>query len=189
MSERAEFWIKGRKRLAEPFLYSACGLNYIFLLNGVTIEDTSYGPMVNIENLNGLHHAIGLHIIEKSEPMVGAEFRFLRKQMELTQAELACLMRVSEQTIANYEKGKTADLGPADPFMRLAYLLHIVPKGTGTELLKKLAARSGIDAERLPDVSRRKIVQNWRAKAVKVSQLPRATIRAMRTANLSHLPD
>jgi transcriptional regulator with XRE-family HTH domain len=125
--------------------------------------------------------------------MMGAEFRFLRKQMELTQAELACLMRVSEQTIANYEKGKTADLGPADPFMRLAYLLHIVPKGTGTELLKTtLAARSGIEAARLPDVPRRKIVQNWRAKAIKVikvSQLPRATIRAMRTANLSHLPD
>jgi hypothetical protein len=54
MSDRAEFWIKGRKRLAEPFQYSACGLNNIFLLNGVTIEDTSYGPMVNIEKLNGL---------------------------------------------------------------------------------------------------------------------------------------
>jgi transcriptional regulator with XRE-family HTH domain len=188
MSKRTEFWMKGRKRLAEPFLYSACALDNIYLLNGVTIENTSYGPMVNIENLNELHRAIGLHIIEKPDSMVGAEFR---KQMGLTQAKLACLMRVSEQTIANYEKGKTADLGPADPFMRLAYLLHIVPDDTGAQPLKKLAARSGIEATRLPDVSRRKIVQGWRTKAIKIKvlELPRATIRAIRTATLSDLPD
>src|SRR5258708_22045040 len=139
MTERAEFWIKGREQLAEPYQYSASGLNNVFLLNGVTIENTTYGPMVNIENLNGLHHAIGLYIIEKSEPMTGPEFRFLRKQMELTQEELAAMMKTTDQTIANYEKGKTADLGPADPFMRLTYLLHIVPEATRADVLRQVA--------------------------------------------------
>jgi DNA-binding transcriptional regulator YiaG len=109
MTKRAEFLIRGRWRLAEPFHYTASGLHNIFLLNGVTIEDTSYGPMVEIKNLNGLHHAIGLYIIEKPEPMTGAEFRFLRKQMELTQDELARVMKTTDQTVANYEKGKTAE--------------------------------------------------------------------------------
>jgi transcriptional regulator with XRE-family HTH domain len=129
-------------------------------------DDTSYGPMVNIEDLNGLHHAIGLHIIEKSDPMVGAEFRFLRKQMGLTQAELACLMRVSEQTIANYEKGKTAGRGPADSFMRLAYLLHIVPQDTRAELLKRMADQFGVGEAKLPERPRRKIVQNWQGSKI-----------------------
>jgi transcriptional regulator with XRE-family HTH domain len=35
--------------------------------------------------------------------MCGPEFRFLRKQMGLTQTELAELFDVSDQTIANYE--------------------------------------------------------------------------------------
>jgi len=69
------------------------GIHFCYLLNDVTIKKTSYGPMVEIENLNGLHHAIELYIIEKPEPVTGAEFRFLRKQMELTQDELAVQRR------------------------------------------------------------------------------------------------
>jgi DNA-binding transcriptional regulator YiaG len=160
MSERAEFWIKGRERLADPFHYSASGLSNIYLLNGVTIENSSYGPIVRIENLNGLHRAIGLYIVEKTEPITAAEFRFLRKQMELTQQELADIMKTSDQTIANYEKGKTADLGPADPFMRLTYLLRIVPEETRAEVLKEMAEHPG--AAKLPELSRSKIVQKWR---------------------------
>jgi DNA-binding transcriptional regulator YiaG len=160
MSKRAEFSMKGREMLAEPYQYSASGLDNIYLLNGVSVENTGYGPMVTIDNMTGLHHAIGLHIIEKPEPMTGAEFRFLRKQMELTQAELAEAMRVSDQTVANYEKGKTTELGPADPYMRLAYLLHVIPEETRAEVLKSMAERFGV--RRLPDLPRRKIVQTWR---------------------------
>jgi transcriptional regulator with XRE-family HTH domain len=94
--------------------------------------------------------------------MTGAEFRFLRKQLELTQAELASIMKTSDQTIANYEKGKTSELGPADPFMRLTYLLHVVPEETRAEVLKEVAERLGTKAAKLPDVPRTKIVQKWR---------------------------
>ena len=80
-SERADFFIEGRELLAKPYHYLASGLDTIFLLNGVTEKDTDYGPMVHIENINGLHRAIGLHIVEKTEAMKGPEFSFLRKQM------------------------------------------------------------------------------------------------------------
>src|SRR6516225_423619 len=102
MSERAEFLLKGQELLAEPYHYRASGLDDIYLLNGVTFEETPYGPMVTIKKLNGLHRAIGLHIVEKAEPMTGAEFRFLRKQIGFTQAQLGKRLRVSDQTIANY---------------------------------------------------------------------------------------
>jgi len=128
MSERAEFFLKGEELLAEPY-YRASGLDDIYLLNGALIEETPYGPMVTIKKLNGLYHAIGLRVVEKAEPMTGAEFRVLRKQLGLTQARRGKRLRVSDQTIANYEKGHTG-LGPADPLVRGLYLLSILPEET-----------------------------------------------------------
>lgn len=110
------------------------GLDNIYLLNGVTERATSYGPMIQIENVNGLHRAIGLHIIEKSEPMTGAEFRFLRKQIQMSQVELADYMGVTDQTIANYEKERTS-IGPAKATILALYLLEVLPKQTRIEAI------------------------------------------------------
>ena len=162
MSKRAEFYVKGQELLAKPYHYRASGLDNVYLLNGVGIEQSSYGPMMNIDDINGLHHAIGLYIVGKTEPMTGAEFRFLRNQLELTQAELGKRLRVSNQTIANYEKEKSG-LGPADPFIRGFYLLNLLPEHTPIDVLKKIviqmAARKHAD---LPAPTRRKLVQLWR---------------------------
>jgi transcriptional regulator with XRE-family HTH domain len=51
--------------------------------------------------------------------------RFLRKRLGSTQAELGRELWVREQTVANYEKGKT-DAGPADRALRLLFLAHVV---------------------------------------------------------------
>jgi DNA-binding transcriptional regulator YiaG len=164
MTQRAEFCIKGIDLLAEPYHYVASGLDNIYLLNGVSHDDTPYGRMVTIKNLNGLHRAIGLHIIEKKEQMPGPEFRFLRKQMGLTQAELAKIMRVTDQTVANYEKGNTTDFGPADAFMRSTYFLHIIPDDMRAKIIKAMAedlARHE-DKKGIPNVSRLKMVDGWR---------------------------
>jgi hypothetical protein len=44
-------------------------------------------PRCTFENINWLHRAIGLHIVEKDEPVSGHEFRFPRVQMGLSQAD------------------------------------------------------------------------------------------------------
>src|SRR5258708_2497948 len=137
MSEQTDFYMEGREFVAEPYHYVESGLDDIFLLNGVSETMTDYGPMVHIENINGLHRAIGLHIAEKEEPMTGPEFRFLRKQMGLSQAELAKDLGVSDQTVANYEKGNTR-LGPADALMRACYLLSVLPAETRVEAVNSV---------------------------------------------------
>ncbi len=163
MSERTGFFIKGREFLAEPYHYVASGLNNIFLLNGVSETMTDYGPMVHIENINGLHCAIGLHIVERSEPMSGPEFRFLRKQMGLSQSELAKLFGVTDQTIANYEKGKSGlgGLGSADPLMRAHYLFSILPAQTQVEVVKSMMRAAPSARKKMPDLPRRKLVEHW----------------------------
>lgn len=92
--------------------------------------------MLHVVNTNGLHRAIGLHIVEKLEPMSGREFRFLCKQMGLTQPELAEHLGVTDEMVANYEKGKTGDFGPADGWMRIHYLLSILPEETRLGVIK-----------------------------------------------------
>jgi len=161
MSKRIEFFIQGRELLPEPYPYREIGLGNIVLLNGVSTTQTPYGPMTHIESIHGLHRAIGLGIAEKSEPMTGSEFRFLRKQLGLTQAALAARMHVTDQTIANYEKGKTG-LGPADPFMRALYLVHILPKRTHVEVLKPMVEPPGRKkSNRLPAAPRSQVGEGW----------------------------
>lgn len=162
--DRIEFYIKGRERMAEPYHLKAIGLSNIYLLNGITFgHDEEYGNTVYIENLKGLHRAIGLHIIETASYLSGDEFRFLRKQMGLTQKELGERLGISDQTIANYEKGATSSIGPAEFALRVGYLLHILPDEARAKLVKSMFEEQGKrnKRKRLPDVPRRNIVQGW----------------------------
>ena len=61
MNVRAEFYIKGRRLLDKPYHLKAIGLPNVYLRNGVTIEnDADYGKLITIEDIPGLHRAIGL---------------------------------------------------------------------------------------------------------------------------------
>lgn len=139
--ERHEFFIKGQPALPEPFHYAMCGLPDVYLLNGVVLhEDDGYGPSYEIQDIEGLHDAIAAHIVERTDKLLaGPELRFLRKRMKKTQVDLAHLLRVSEQTVANYEKGATEISGPADFAVRVHYLLHVLPPDAGRAMIDELA--------------------------------------------------
>ena len=82
MSARAEFYFKGRRLLDKPYHLRAIGLPNVYLLNGVFIEhDADYGTLITIEDIPGLHHAVGLYVVTKSDELTGSEFGFLRKEM------------------------------------------------------------------------------------------------------------
>lgn len=164
----AKFFIEGRPILQQAYHLKGVGLPNIYLLNGFKLEDNpEHGELVSIENVEGLYRAIGLHIVESDCHMTGPELRFLRKQMELTQAQLAAMLSVGDQTIANYEKEKTS-VGPADLAVRMLYLLHVLPPESRTSLIKPIviareSARRSAKAplRPLPDVPRRKLVGKW----------------------------
>lgn len=139
MSERAEFHVMGQPLDGEPLHYTASGLDYVYLVNGFSIEeDPDYGRIVTVDAPDDLHRAIGLHIITKERPLTGAEFRFLRKQMKLTQAQLAERFRgANVQTIANYEKGRK--IPPAsEQLMRMIFLLWLIPPDTRAAVVKEI---------------------------------------------------
>lgn len=104
------------------FEYTTCGLDGIFLKNGYSLVETAYGEGVSIDDLEGLHMAIATDIIKQRTPMTGHQFRFLRKEQDLVQSELAAMLRIDVQTVANWEKkGVDAVPGPADFAMRAFY--------------------------------------------------------------------
>jgi DNA-binding transcriptional regulator YiaG len=139
MSERAEFHVRGQPLDGTPLHYTASGLDYVYLSNGFTVEeDPEYGRLVSIQAPDDLHRAIGLYIIQQKRGLTGPEVRFLRKQMKLKQTDLAQRLGVEEQTVANYEKGKTIP-GTAERLMRLEFLLWIIPPEARASALKDLA--------------------------------------------------
>jgi transcriptional regulator with XRE-family HTH domain len=68
-----------------------------------------------------LHAAIAEVIVNKSAPLTGKEFRFLRIELDFSQKAIGDLMDYSDQQIANWEKGKGDIPVLADAAMRNFY--------------------------------------------------------------------
>ncbi|GAB0151758.1 helix-turn-helix domain-containing protein [Marinobacterium sp. BA1] len=102
--------------------YTSCGLPNIYLKNGYKEYDTPYGKGVAIEDVPGLHKAIALAIIESPSKLTGAEMKFLRKEMNLSQKRLGQLLAVEDQTVANWEKRGPSSM--ADRFIRIVAMGH-----------------------------------------------------------------
>jgi DNA-binding transcriptional regulator YiaG len=136
MTAHYEFALKGRRHLAKPYHFKASGLPNVYLLSGVKIErDADYGELVTIDHLPDLIMAIAFNLVAKPERLTGVEMRFLRKRMGATQNDLGAELWVSEQTVANYEKGKT-DAGPADRALRFLFLAHVADDTNMAEELR-----------------------------------------------------
>jgi putative transcriptional regulator len=86
------------------YKYMECGLNDVWLANGYKFEKTPYGESLYIENVRVLHRAIACRLIQHKPNLSGAEFRFLRKELDMSQAALAQLMGKDVQSIARWEK-------------------------------------------------------------------------------------
>lgn len=104
--------------------YLECGLRNIWLSNGYREHKTHYGDGVAIDDIPGLHAAIAAGLVEKRGRLSASEVRYLRKEMELSQAALGAMLGVSSQTIALWEKGKSKITPTADRLLRLVVKGH-----------------------------------------------------------------
>lgn len=101
--------------------YRGAGLENVYLKNGY--REVVYGEekAVSVENVEGLHRAIAGVLIEKPAPLTGQEFRFLRTEMELSQQALGKLIRVSDQTVAAWEKEVTKKVSGSSELLVRAF--------------------------------------------------------------------
>lgn len=121
------FYKKDADPCSEPIPYKGAGIGGIYLCNGYEREEVDGEWFTWIDDLEGLHKAIALHLVLNRKALAPNEFRFIRNTMDMTQAEVAAIMRVDEQTVARWEKGKTALQGAADTVLRSRFLAAIRP--------------------------------------------------------------
>ena len=119
----------------EVLLYTDCGLDNIFLLNGFEPEDIDNCEYVTVTDIDGLHQAIGLHIVLEKKAPTGQEMRFLRTEMGFSQAELGSRLGVSDQSVARWEKGQTDVPGTAVFSFKVLYVCSLIPQSVRSEIL------------------------------------------------------
>jgi DNA-binding transcriptional regulator YiaG len=133
---------KTRKQSArtKPYHYKGCGLDNIYLRGGVAYVDTPRGKAVHIEDLEGLHRAIGHWLVHEKKNLTGKEFRFLRHEIGLTQQSLAELLNTDIQNVGRWEREEAEKVpGPAQALVRLLYDEQINGNKAISEPLHRLA--------------------------------------------------
>ncbi|KSV93974.1 DNA-binding transcriptional regulator [Sinorhizobium sp. GL28] len=126
--------------------YTDSGLDNVWLENGYTVHQTPYGEGVSIQDTEGLHRAIGKWIIELPKPINGAELRFIRLEMELTQRDLGGILGVEEQAVRRWEKTRDRSInGPADRLLRALYEEYLDGDGSVRRMVDRLASLNRVD--------------------------------------------
>lgn len=130
-----------RRKKVKPYHYTECGLNNIYLVNGFEFVETPRGAAIVLTDVDGLHNAIGDMLVEKRKNLTGAEFRFLRHELGMTQLSLATVLGVDVQSVARWEKGQTKGPidRPAQSILRLLYKEFRNDNRKITDILRELA--------------------------------------------------
>jgi len=142
--------------------YTESGLRNVWLVNGYTVRKTPYGKGIAIESLEGLHRAIARQIVRLPRPLTGAEFRFLRKELELSQASLADYLGCNVQALARWEKGKSRLPKPAERLLRALYRESDEGNAQIRELVERISRRGATERAKLEFARRR---GEWKAAA------------------------
>ncbi|MDA8363695.1 MAG: helix-turn-helix domain-containing protein [Gammaproteobacteria bacterium] len=145
------------------FHYTSCGLRNIYLRNGFHVKETPYGRVVSIQDVEGLHRAIGLHLVRNKTHLTGAEVRFLRKELDMSQATLAKCLQVGETTVRNWESGRVKATGPGDRMIRALYQEYATGNSEIRELVDRLAELNRVLHAKTVEFEETK--QGWRAAA------------------------
>jgi DNA-binding transcriptional regulator YiaG len=113
----------------EMYHYTEGGLDKVYLADGYEFVETPAGMTVRIKDIDGLHEAIGRTLACEKKNLSGKEIKFLRHEMLMSQAVLAKLLEVGEQTVHRWEKGKAEIPKPAETLVRFLYGEHIKDRG------------------------------------------------------------
>ena len=146
------------------FHYQTCGLPNVWLRNGYEVRETPYGQSTSIHDLEGLHRAIGLSLACHAPRLNGAEVRYLRKELDFSQAHLARLLGVSENTVRGWENDRQVITGPAERMLRALYKEHVDGDGRIREMVERLSELNR-EAHRAERLELEETASGWRSAA------------------------
>jgi transcriptional regulator with XRE-family HTH domain len=98
--------------------YTECGLNNVVISGLEVFLDDEGDETIQIPYINDLHRAIASGIVLHNQGISGAELRFLRSEMGMTQAELAALVHKDKQSIGRWERAEWEIDGSSETIIR-----------------------------------------------------------------------
>ena len=141
------------------FRYQGCGLDNVYLRNGYRETVSAAGEKgVFIEDIEGLHKVIAIVIVDDTSPLDAKTFRFLRKELDMSQRKFGEYMDVEEQTVSLWERARKPIPHAAD------VLLRTLTKETcsgNAELMRMLERMNSIDREIRSNIELEKNDGHW----------------------------
>lgn len=119
--------------------YTESGLRDVWLVNGYVEKDTPYGKVVSFIDVEGLHRVIGINIVTNKPRLSGAEVRYLRKEMNLSQVGLGDILGVSESSVRAWETHRSKIPKPSDRLLRVLYKGSVDKNSDIRNMLDKIA--------------------------------------------------
>lgn len=144
--------------------YRGCGLDNVYLVNGFRYMSLASGQEVlHIEDIPGLHRAIAEAIVDSPIDLDAKTFKFLRKEQDMSQRQLAEILGVEEQTVSNWERAKT----PIPKYASLVLRTLTKEKcGGNAVLMSVIEHMNKLDRERHQDEIRLGMAEDvWRQAA------------------------
>ena len=138
--------------------YTDGGLRNIWLANGYERVETRYGKALTIQDLPGLTRATCKALILKNSNLTGAEFRYLRQSMLMSQASLGRTLGRTDRAIAGWEQNSKVPKF-ADRMLRVVYAAH----ADGNEQVKNIIHAMN-DVERTINFVMTETKMGWQSK-------------------------
>lgn len=105
--------------ISENYHYQECGLSSVTLVGVVVRKCPACGNvMPRIPNIEGLHDAIALSLVNKPERLLAPEIVFLRKYLGWSGADFARNMHCDKSQISKWEHGKVELSRPYELLLR-----------------------------------------------------------------------
>ena len=140
--------------------YTESGLQNVWLNNGYKVRKCEGGDAIAISDADGLHQAIGRHLAAKGY-ITGKEFRFLRKELDLSQNRFANWIGLTEDMVSKWERlGRVPKM--ACRFIQGIYLEKIDGNVKITEMVERLA---NLDREQEGRLVFEDTTEGWREAA------------------------
>jgi DNA-binding transcriptional regulator YiaG len=130
----------GLAEMTDGYHYTACGLDYVYLINGYTEHETPHGTGVSIKDARRLHEVIARDVVTSGWPLRGQEVRFLRGMLKLSQEGMARVLGQKRGSVARWEMASNKAIPPvADRALRFFYALKADGNETAARLVELVA--------------------------------------------------
>lgn len=143
------------------FRYQGCGLDNVYLSNGYHETVSASGEKrLYIENIEGLHNALAQAVADDPASLDAKTFKFLRKEMDMSQRQIGMICGVAEQTVSLWERARV-------PIPELAGLVlkTLTKEGCSgnAELKRQIERMNELDREIAREIELRSTGDIWEA--------------------------